>query len=261
MGEYLDVKMEWSDGRQDGGRARYRASGISRDCYVLDGYAFKLGKAARREHPREAASAATMAGLVPRVYGEFGVGFLRSVELHCLVTEAVDKSVRDLLEEWKREMLTPVLAIAAIQLICRIILFMVDAAGEKGVKCHDWHINHLGMRGERLYLLKWSAARPLPTTARQAVEAANMATAYRRMKPGMKAFLKWLSFPWTGDQAWLDFLLGLQSYLEREWWPHSYGRDLPTREAVQQLASKAAFAMAVAAMDTAAECLFDLSCQ
>ena len=102
----------------------------------------------------EAASAAALAGLVPPVYGAFDVD-IRDLHLHCFVTMAVDKTVDDQMEEWKREPLTPGLALRTIQLICRIILFMVYVAREMKAECHDWHIRHLGMQGERLYLINW----------------------------------------------------------------------------------------------------------
>ena len=45
LGDYLDVTMHWSDGRDQRGYAKYAGSGTSRDCFVLEGYAFKLTKA------------------------------------------------------------------------------------------------------------------------------------------------------------------------------------------------------------------------
>ena len=191
--------------------------------------------------------AVTLAGLVPPVYGAFDVDIrdhrgvdLRRLHLHCLVTMAVDKTVEDQMEEWKREPLTPGLALRTIQLICRIILFMVYVAREMRAECHDWHIRHLGMQGERLYLINWVNTTISPRTRQ-----------YSRMKPGMLAFLKWLPAvhrnPYTPRRVlctahlrpWREFLEGLQSYMMGTWWPQYQGLDsLPTREDVGHLAKQ-----------------------
>ena len=239
---YLDVTMHWSDGRDHKGRVKHAGSGSRRHCFVFEGHAFKLTEAEKAEVSNlpAAASAAALAGLVPPVYGAFYVD-IRDRHLHCLVTMAVDKTFYDQMEEWKREPLTPGIAIAAIQLICRIILFMVYAAGEMKAECHDWHIRHLGMQGERLYLIDWEGTTISPRTRQ-----------YSRMKPGLMAFLKWLPGLYDmydvgrddmphAQRTWLEFLEGLRTYIWQEWWPQYLPtrkeRDyLPTREDVGELA-------------------------
>ena len=174
-----------------------------------------------------------LAGLVPPVYGAFDVD-IGDLHMHCFVTMAVDKTLDDQLLEWRKRRLTPVLAREAINLVIRVLLFMVYAAGEMEVACSHWHVGNIGMKEGRLYLIDWGKTRK-----------ADMTSVYRRIKPAIIAFLKWLPglhlmkaghCSEEPEQTWLVFLELIQSYLIQDWWPSFYGCDrLPTEEDMEEV--------------------------
>ena len=138
--------MHWTDGVVQTVRAEYAHSGHARDCFVWhgipQGYAFKLATETKALYTSvtEAAVAATLGDVVPPVYGAFYVDIGPYAQQHCLVTLAMDKTVRDQLLEWREEALSSVLAVNAIHLVLRVIIFLVHAAGEREVACRDRHI-------------------------------------------------------------------------------------------------------------------------
>ena len=242
--DFLDVTMHWVDGEVQRGRAKYAHSGLHRDCFVWhdssQGYAFKLAteKKAQYTSVEEVASAAALGDVVPPVYGAFYVDIGPHKRQHCLVTLAVDTTMSDQLEAWTKHALTAALAIEVIHLVIRGIRFLVHAAGERDVACWDWHIGHLGMlttpAEERLYLIVWYGNSISPVTS-----------GYKRIRPGMCAFFKWLPYPVRDNhkevvlatsRAWRNFLVNLQRYLMDTWWRlYQNGRPLPTERDLEKL--------------------------
>ena len=242
--DFLDVTMHWVDGEVQRGRAKYAHSGLHRDCFVWhdssQGYAFKLAteKKAQYTSVEEVASAAALGDVVPPVYGAFYVDIGPLKRQHCLVTLAVDSTMSDQLEAWTQHALTAALGIEVIHLVIRGIRFLVHAAGERDVACWDWHIGHLGMlttpAEERLYLIVWYGNSISPVTS-----------GYKRIRPGMCAFFKWLPYPVRDNhkkvvlatsRAWRNFLVNLQRYLMDTWWQlYQNGRPLPTERDLEKL--------------------------
>ena len=111
-------------------------------------------------------------------------------------------------------------------------------------ECQDWHTRHLGIQGERVYLIN-SGGTTIPPCP---------ATPYRLIKRGMDSFLQWLPGmqPYLMERlshvhplgrlgllTWREFVEGLQSYMLRTWWPQYLRLDsLPTREDVGHLAKQ-----------------------
>ena len=209
--EYLDVRMGWSDGRLEVKRAKYRDSGVSRDCYIDEGYAFKLttlAKALQTNIP-EYEKAGALKDLVPRVYGQFHVEIQNYMPMHCLVMQAAEKTVDDQMEEWRKGPLDPGTAGLAIDLILRVLFFMVYMAGERQVACSDCYVGNVGIDQNKLYLIDWEGTSFAPHTR-----------VYQRMKLAMIAFLKWLpglhwkqavNTPEEPERTWLRFYERLQA--------------------------------------------------
>ena len=228
-GSYLDITMHWQDEADQHIRAAYVHSGKSRDCFVwqdpAQGYAFKLATAssAARTSQREVESASSLEGVVPTVFGAFFVD-IRDLEgsdrlihrhQHCLVTEAMDRTVQEQLAAWKRVVLTPHLAQQAIALVCGIIRCMIYASQSRGLSLRERHVEKLGIRGEWLFLLDWK------DTSRQGHQRA-----CGGIRMAMKFFLEWLPGirnvkgvlrKKTPLFSWLLFFAMMQDIIKKEW--------------------------------------------
>ncbi|MCH2143490.1 MAG: hypothetical protein MK077_10910, partial [Phycisphaerales bacterium] len=187
-------------------------------------------------HPNsdELALAPSLKGLIPAVYGCFEVEIGPS-RCSALVVQAVSSTVQTFFDEMMRAPLTKNSFAVMLDVLIETLKQMCVYAGfPHAFRLGDWHAYNLGMERKRVYLIDWEDTRYSP-----------MMTAYRRISPAMKTFLKWIpEFQPAKIQedvgfrtAWMRLLEKIQQHLGR-WWRTFHGGDLPTPSQLDTLLSE-----------------------
>ena len=246
----MKATFVWSSGEEETRRlVDLGCFGVSRDVLFTEdrtglapNLAVKLQLEAQPRHKgwapndTEYRMASTLCGLIPDVYGCKDV-VIGDTPCVALVVRRVPQTVQAFLEDRMRGPLTRNLLAGVVDMIIETMKLMCVYAGRTH-QCllADWKGANLGIEGQRVCLLDWERTKVSPEM-----------TAYKRIKPAMTDFLRWMTqfetipstihgLP-TFRKDWMRKLGQIQEYLADTWWRRFMvgGDALPTAQDLETL--------------------------